>query len=122
MELRICVAAQWDAIIPKTLPLLFLCACASTPQEPTQAQPELVQLAQPYAAQLRAVGITRLAVAGRGAMGRLETLAGPVYVRYPQNVPTVDFVLEIDADGLYAYELDFNKTRDAAVLDALVPQ
>jgi hypothetical protein len=31
-------------------------------------------------------------------------------------------VLEIDADGLYAYELDFNKTRDAAVLDALVPQ
>jgi hypothetical protein len=109
-------------MIAKTLPLLFLCACASTPPAPTQAQPELVQLAQPYAAQLRAVGITRLAVAGSGAMVQLETLSGPVYVRYPQNVPAADFVLEIDADGMYAYELNFDKTRDAAVLDALVPQ
>jgi hypothetical protein len=109
-------------MIAKTLPLLLLCACASTPPAPTQPQPELVQLAQPYAAQLRAVGITRLAVAGGGAMVQLETLSGPVYVRYPQNVPAVDFVLEIDADGLYAYELNFDKTRDAAVLDALVPQ
>lgn len=109
-------------MIAKALPLLILCACAAAPPAPTQPQPELARLAQPYASQLWAVGITRMAVTGSGAMVGLETLSGPVYVRYPQNVPAVDFVLEIDADGLSAYELNFDKTRDAAVLDALVPQ
>ena len=109
-------------MIAKTLPLLFLCACASTPPAPTQAQPELVQLAQPYVSQLRAVGVTRMAVAGGSAMVQLETLSGPVYVRYPRDVPAADFVLEIDADGLNAYAAALDKTRDAAVLAALVPQ
>ena len=55
-------------------------------------------------------------------MVRLETLSGPVYVRYPRDVPAVDFVLEIEPDGLNAYQVAFDKARDAAVLDALVPQ
>ena len=40
-------------------------------------------MAQPYIQQLRAVGITRVISPGNGAMVRLETAYGSVYVRYP---------------------------------------
>jgi hypothetical protein len=63
-----------------------------------------------------------MTVAGSGAMVRLETLSGAVYVRYPRDIPAVDFVLEIDTGSLYAYEVNFDRIRDAAVLDALMPQ
>ena len=44
----------------KGLPLLLLCACASTAPLPTADQPEFAQIAEPYAQQLQAVGITRM--------------------------------------------------------------
>src|SRR6266496_374844 len=72
-----------SAMLAKTLPLLLLGACASTAQLPTADQPELAQMAQPYAQQLQAVGITRVISPGSGAMVRLETSYGSVYVRYP---------------------------------------
>ena len=109
-------------MLAKTLPLLALCACVSTPPLPAPVQPELAQLAQPYAPDLRAVGITRLMAAGSGAMVQLETLSGPVYIRYPQNVPSLAFVLEIDSEGLHAAAVAFEKASDARVLDLLLPE
>ena len=53
-------AGLHSAILAKTLPFLLLCACASTAQLPTADQPELAEMAQSYAQQLRAVGITRV--------------------------------------------------------------
>ena len=60
-------------MLAKTLPLLLLCACASTAQLPMAEQPEFAAMAQPYAQQLRAVGVTRVISPGSGAMVRLDT-------------------------------------------------
>jgi outer membrane biogenesis lipoprotein LolB len=70
-------------MLAKTLPLLMLGACASTAQLPTANQPQLAQLAQSYAQELQAVGITRVISPGNGAMVRLETGYGPVYASPP---------------------------------------
>ena len=87
-------------MLAKTLPLLLLCACASTAQLPTADQPELAQMAQPYAQQLQALGITRVISPGSGAMVQLETGYGSVYVRYPTVAEPLAFVLDIGPDGL----------------------
>ena len=47
-------------MLAKTLPLLLLSACASTPQLPTADQPKLAQMAQSYAQQLQAVVKSRV--------------------------------------------------------------
>jgi hypothetical protein len=109
-------------MLAKTLPLLALCACASTMPQPAPIQPELAQLAQPYANELRAVGITRLMTAGSGALVRLDTLSGAVYLRYPKDVPSLAFVLDVAPDGLTAASIAFDRARDAPVLDVLLPE
>jgi hypothetical protein len=109
-------------MIAKTLPLLLLCACASTPQLPTADQPELVQIARPYAQQLQAVGITRVISPGSGAMVRLETAYGPVYVRYPVTAEPLAFVLDVGPGGLRASAATFDKAKDGQILAALVPE
>src|SRR5947208_12882312 len=91
-----------SGVLVKPLPLLLLCACASTAQLPTADQPELAQMAQPYAQQLQAVGITRVISPGSGAMVRLETGYGAVYVRFPAAAEPSAFVLDIDPNGLRA--------------------
>jgi len=86
------------------------------------AQPDLARLAQPYARELRAVGITRVVVPEGGAMVQLDTLSGPVYVRYPPGVPRVAFTLDVDPEGFRAFSADFDRVRDAAALDSILPQ
>ena len=111
-----------SVMLAKTLPLLLLGACASTPQLPTADQPKLAQMAQSYAQQLQAVGITRVISPGSGAMVRLETGYGPVYVRYPAVAEPLAFVLDIGPDGLKATAATFDQIRDAQILAALVPE
>ena len=108
-------------MLAKTLPVFLLCACASTAQLPTADQPELARIAQSYAQQLNAVGITRIVSPGSGAMVRLETGYGAVYVRYPTAEPLA-FVLDIDPDGMQATAATFDPVRDEQVLAALVPE
>jgi hypothetical protein len=106
----------------KMLPLLLLGACASTAQLPSADQPKLAQIAEPYAQQLQAVGITRVISPGSGAMVRLETGYGVVYVRYPAEAQPSAFVLDIGPDGLQATAATFDRVRDAQMLAALVPE
>src|SRR6266496_2933800 len=100
-------------MLARLLPLVLLCACASTAPLPVAEQPELSQLAMPYAQQLRAVGITRVVSTGSGAMVRLETLSGPVYIGYPRDVPPLAFALDVDPEGLRASSTSFDRVRDA---------
>jgi len=109
-------------MLAKMLPLFLLCACASTVSLPATDQPDLAQVAQPYARQLQAVGITRVTSPGSGAMVRLETGYGPVYVRYPAEAEPLAFVLDIGPDGLRATAATFDRVRDAQILAALVPE
>jgi len=110
------------AMLAKTLPLLLLGACASTAQVSTADQPELARLAESYAQQLQAVGITRVISPGNRAMVRLETGYGPVYVRYPAVAEPLAFVLDIGPDGLQATAATFDRVRDGQILAALVPE
>ena len=110
-----------SAMLAKTLPLL-LGACASTAPLPTADQPEFAQMAQSYAQQLQAVGITRVISPGSRAMVRLETSYGPVYMRYPAVAEPLAFVLDIGPDGLQATAATFDRVRDAQILAALVPE
>jgi hypothetical protein len=109
-------------MLAKTLPLLLLCACASTAQLPTTDQPALAEIAQPYAQQLQAVGITRMISPGSGAMVRLETGYGAVYVAYPAGAEPLAFVLDIGPDGLHATAATFDRAKDGQMLAALVPE
>jgi len=74
-----------STMILRLIPIVLLCACAAQAPLPTAERPELAQAALPYAQPLRDVGITRVISPGNGAMVQLETLSGPVYVRYPQD-------------------------------------
>ena len=109
-------------MLARAFPLLLLCACASAPPATMPAQPALARLAEPYAQQLRAVGITRLTATAGDSMVQLDTLSGPVYVRYPKDVPAVAFELDIDRDGLRAFSPGFDRDRDAAALESILPQ
>ena len=94
-------------MLAKTLPLLLLCACAATLPTPAASQAGTMR-------QLQAVGISRVISPGDGAMVRLETGYGPVYVRYPASVAPAAFVVDVDAGGAQA--------RDETVLAALLPE
>lgn len=109
-------------MLAKTLPVFLLGACASTAPLPTADQPGLAQIAQPYAQQLNAVGITRVVSPGSGAMVRLETGYGAVYVRYPAAAEPLAFVLDIDPDRMDATAATFDRVRDQQMLAALVPE
>jgi len=106
----------------KILILLLFCAGAAAAPLPVLDQPQLAQLAQAYAQQLRAVGITRMTSLGARDMVRLETKSGPVYVRYPKGAPDVAFVVEISPTGLQASAATFDKDQDEALLAAIVPE
>jgi hypothetical protein len=108
-------------MLARLAPLLLLCACASKLPFDAPEQPELAKLAIPYAQQLRSVGITQVISAGSGAMVRLETLWGSVYVPYPHDVPPAAFALYIDQAGLSAASPSFNQDRDARVLGSILP-
>jgi len=109
-------------VLVKLFPLLVLCACASTAPLPMADQPGLAQLAEPYAEQLQAVGISRVISPGDRAMVRLETGYGAVYVRYPEQAAPLAFVLDIDPDGLRATAAKFEPAKDGPMLAALVPE
>jgi hypothetical protein len=109
-------------MLAKTLPLLLLGACASTPQLPSVDHPEFAEVAQPYARQLHAVGITRSISPGSGGAVLLETGYGAVYVGYPPAVKPLAFVLNIGPDGLQATAERFDPVDDAQILAALVPE
>jgi hypothetical protein len=108
-------------MLAKTLPLFLLCACASTAQLPTADRPELAQMAEPYSQQLQAVGITRMISPGSGAMVRLETGYGSVYVRYPAAAEPLAFVLAI-GPGLHATAATTDRAKFGHILAALVPE
>jgi hypothetical protein len=109
-------------MLARTLPLLLLCGCASTAQLPAVDQPELAGMAQSYAQQLRAVGITRMISPGSGAAVQLETGYGAVYVAYPVAAEPLAFVLDIGQDGLHATAATFDRAKDSEMLAALVPE
>ena len=109
-------------MLAKTLPLLLLCACASTAQLPMADQPEFAEMAKPYAQQLQAVGITRVISPGSGAMVHLETGYGSVYVRYPLASDPLTFVLDIGPDGVRAAAATFDSAKDRQILAALLPE
>ena len=109
-------------MLAKTLPLYLLCACASTAQLPTADRPEFAQMAEPYSQQLQAVGITRMVSPGSGAMVRLETGYGSVYVRYPAATEPMAFVLAIGPDGLQATAETTDRAKFGQILAALVPE
>ena len=109
-------------MLAKTLPLFLLCACASTAQLPTADRPELAQMAEPYSQQLQAVGITRMISPGSGAMVRLETGYGSVYVRYPAAAEPLAFVLAIGPDGLHATAATTDRAKFGQILAALMPE
>ncbi len=101
--------------------LALLGACASTQPLRAPEQPALAVLAMPYAPDLRALGITRLVSPGGGALVRLETAWGAVYVPFPRDVPPVAFELAIDEAGVRAAAVSFDAERDARVLASLMP-
>jgi hypothetical protein len=109
-------------MLAKTLPLVLLCACASTVPLPTADQPALARMAEPYAQELQALGITRMISPGGGDMVRLETGYGPVYVKYPTTAQPLAFVLDIGPEGLQAAAATFDPTRDQQMLAALMPE
>lgn len=109
-------------MLAKALPLLLLCACASTPEVPGSNQPELSSLAQPYAQQLRAAGITRVASPGNGADVRVETGYGFIYQRYPTGIAPLAFTLDIGPSSVQATAATFDRAKDAQVLAALLPE
>ena len=79
-------------------------------------------MAQSYAQQLQAVGITRVISPGTGAMVRLETGYGSVYVRYPAMAEPLAFVLDIGPHGVQASAATFDRARDGQILAALLPE
>ena len=79
-------------------------------------------MAQPYARQLQAVGITRIISPGSGAAVLLETGYGAVYVGYPAAVEPLAFVLSFGPDGVHATAATFDRVKDGQVLAALVPE
>ena len=79
-------------------------------------------MAQSYAQQLQAVGITRVISPGSGAMVRLETGYGSVYMRYPAVAEPLAFVLDIGPHGLQATAATFDRVRDGQILAALLPE
>ena len=79
-------------------------------------------MAQSYAQQLQAVGITRVISPGSRAMVQLETSYGSVYVRYPTAAEPLAFVLDIGPDRLQATAATFDRVRDTQILAALVPE
>jgi hypothetical protein len=101
--------------------IALLGACASTPPVRAPEQPALAALAMPYAPDLRALGITRLVSPGGGALVRLETAWGAVFVPYPRDAPPIAFELEIDEKGVRAAADSFDAERDARVLASLMP-
>ena len=106
----------------KTLPLLLLGACASTAQLPTAEHPELAGAARPYVPELQALGITRVISPGNGAMVRLDTAYGSVYVRYPLPAEPLAFVLNIGPDGVHASAATSDRAKEERVLAALMPE
>ena len=110
-----------SAMLAKTLPVL-LCACASSTQLPTANQPEFAEMAQSYARELQAVGVTRVVSPGSGAAVLLETEYGAVYLGYPAAVEPLAFVLNIGPGGLRATAATFDRVKDGQILAALVPE
>jgi hypothetical protein len=109
-------------MLAKTLPLLLLCACASTAKLPMADQPEFAEMAKPYAQQLQAVGVTRVISPGSGAMVQLETGYGSVYVQYPLASDPLTFVMDIGPDGVRATAATFDPAKDRQILAALLPE
>jgi len=111
-------------MLAKTLPLLVLCACASTPLPPAAMadQPELAGMTRPYAQQLQAVGVTRVISPGSGAMVRVETRNGPIYLRYPAVVEPLAFTLDFDSGDVRATAATFDRAKDGQILAALLPE
>lgn len=101
--------ASWVAALAA---FCLLSACATTqPVSTMSAQPALVQLSQPYLAQLRTVGIDSVTATGSGRFVGLATDAGPVYFGYPRNVPSTSFALRMTAQGPQAYSNDFDNSK-----------
>ena len=106
----------------KALPVLLLCACASTTELPTAEQPGLARVAQPYVPELQALGVSRVISPGNGAMVRLDTGYGSVYVPYPLAAEPLAFVLNISPDGVHASAATSDRAKEERILAALMPE
>jgi hypothetical protein len=109
-------------MLARIIPVLLLCACATTAQLPMVDQPVLARNAQSDLDRLRAVGIARMVSPGNGAMVRLETAHGPVYVRYPPELPALAFTVDVGVGGVRGTAATVDTGQEARVLAALVPE
>lgn len=99
-----------------------LIGCASAPEVPMRPQPGLAAVATPYAPALRSVGIVRVRSPGGGAMVRLDTYYGAVYVGYPAGMPARAFVVELGDAGITGEADAFDVATFRGIFDALVPE
>ena len=108
-------------MLDKTLPLLLLCACASTAELPTPDQPELAGWPSLCPA-VASSGHHPCGLAGEWRHGtardRLRVGIGP----YPAVPEPSAFVLDIGPDGLQASAATFDRAKDGPMLAALVPE
>jgi hypothetical protein len=113
------------AMFARTLSLLLLvtlCACAPTAPVTMPDQPELVQAVLPYVDSFRALGITRITSPGNGAMLRLETGYGDVYVRYPAGMQPMAFVVDIAPKSLRVRSEDVDRVRFGELFAEFAPE
>jgi hypothetical protein len=103
--------------------LLFaLCACATTAPVTMPDQPGFVSVAQPYADSFRSLGITSVTSPGSGAMLRLETGYGDVFIRYPAGIQPMAFVVDIDAKGVRVRSESLEHAPFSALFAAFAPE
>jgi hypothetical protein len=99
-----------------------LAACATVPEPAMSPQPGLAAVAAPYAGALHGVGVERVVSPGRGAMVRLDTHYGAVYVRYPGGVPPLAFEVDLGDARITARAPSFEAAAYQRLFDALVPE
>jgi hypothetical protein len=104
---------------------LVAVACATSAQIPSTTQPALGTMAQPYYADMRALGIGSVQVFGNGARVWVATRGGEVYFRYPSGLAPTDFVAYVEQEGIEvdsdAYTAGASAQYEAAI-KAVLPR
>jgi hypothetical protein len=103
--------------------LLFaLCACATTVPPTLPDQPTLAPVVQPYADSFRSLGITNVTSPGSGAMLRMETGYGDVFIRYPAGIQPMAFVVDIGPKGVRVRSESLDQAQFSALFAAFAPE
>jgi hypothetical protein len=104
---------------------LVVAACAAPGATPSTSQPALATMAQPYYADMRALGVGSVQVFGNGARVRVSTRGGEVYFRYPSGLAPTDFVAYVEQQGIEVDSDAYTPAASAqyeAAIKAVLPQ